>query len=700
MKNLRNILLLGSILVLMGTDALAQFTPHYQWTLLEKKLMDQIIGEASGETALAHDIEMAGYTRNRLSEEYNSILWESKYVLDKLKEYGITTAKLERFGEKRPTWDGISGELWEVSPGLKKLADYDDQVAMLVSGSQNTDLEAELIWIGDARRGEYDTLAVSGKIVVTNASVGQVQPLINRYGAVGILSFNSPRPLADPLQMPYGGMGGRGGGEAKGFAFQMPPREGTYLRDRLLRNEKIKAHATVKVAMENVDLQVPTCFIEGTNPDAGEVIFSAHIFEGYIKQGANDDISGGACLLEMARMLNTMFNDGRLPRPARNIRFIWVPEFSGTGPWVNAHKDIMEKTLCNINLDMVGILLSQSQSFFNLERTTFGNAHYINDVMENYYRYVGETNRTSLVLSGREGYLNRIVAPSGSDEPFYYAIEGHYGASDHEVFNDWGVGVPAIMMITWPDLYYHTSQDLSNKLDPTQLKRCCIIGAAGAYTIASADTDMAQKIAGETTSNGIRRLGHQLARALDELSHATAENLTPLYKKVRGYIEGSLLNEIETVETTLELAPSDAGLSAVVAVQTAQLTKIGEAQLAIVDQEMKQLAARLGITPVSLKPDDTEKLAMTIIPAATPKVKESGYGGYRQSMPQTNRAQGMLSNREIANTSELERLCNGKHNALQIKYMLDTQFPRESSLKSILDYIETLKTAGLVVLKK
>jgi hypothetical protein len=699
MKTFRNSLIIG-LLLIFGLKAAAQFTPHYQWTLLEKKLMDQIIGEASGETALAYDIEMAGYTRNRLSDEYKTVLWESQFVMDKLKEFGITTAQLERFGEMRPTWDGISGELWEVSPGLKKLADYDDQVAMLVSGSQNADVEAELIWIGDGRPSDYKDLDVKGKIVVTNAGAGSVYNLITEGGALGILSFNSPRPLADPIQMPYGGLGGRGGGAAKGFAFQMPPREGIFIRDRLLRGEKIRVHATVKVAMENVDLQVPTCVIPGTDPNAGEVIFSAHIYEGYIKQGANDDISGGACLLEMARMLNTMFNDGRLPRPARSIRFIWVPEFSGTGPWVNAHKDIMEKTLCNINLDMVGILLSQSQSFFNLERTTFSNAHYINDVMENYFRYVGETNRTSLVLSGREGYLNRIVAPSGSDEPFYYAIEGHYGASDHEVFNDWAVGVPAIMMITWPDLYYHTSQDLPNKLDPTQLKRCCVIGAAGAYTIASADAGMAMKIAGETASNAVRRMGHQLARALDELSKATAENFAPVYKKVRGYIEGTLLNETETVETSLELAPGNPELAATVAVQAAQLKKMAEAQLAILDQEMKVLASKLSLAVVSLKPDDLEKKALALIPSATPKVKEAGYGGYRQFMPGGGqRGQGGGGPSGVANSSELERLCNGKHNALQIKQMLDTQFPKESSLQGIIDYIEVLKSAGLVTTK-
>ncbi len=65
----------------------------------------------------------------------------------------------------------------------------------------------------------------------------------------------------------------------------------------------------------------------------------------------------------------------------------------------------------------------------------------------------------------------RIVAPFGADEPFWYSIETHYGASDHEVFNDWGVGVPGIMMIAWPDRWYHTSGDTADKSDATQMKR-------------------------------------------------------------------------------------------------------------------------------------------------------------------------------------------------------------------------------------
>jgi hypothetical protein len=76
-----------------------------------------------------------------------------------------------------------------------------------------------------------------------------------------------------------------------------------------------------------------------------------------------------------------------------------------------------------------------------------------------------------------------------------YSIETHYGASDHLVFNDWGVGVPGVVMIAWPDHWYHTSGGRADKADPTQMKRVAIIGAAGACTVASADDDMAVRVA-------------------------------------------------------------------------------------------------------------------------------------------------------------------------------------------------------------
>jgi len=54
----------------------------------------------------------------------------------------------------------------------------------------------------------------------------------------------------------------------------------------------------------------------------------------------------------------------------------------------------------------------------------------------------------------------------------------------------------------------------------------------------------------------------------------------------------------------------------------------------------------------------------------------------------------------IADKNELERLCNGKHNVLQIKQMLDTQSPNKSGLDAIIAFVELLQSVGLVTLAK
>jgi hypothetical protein len=428
---------------------------------------------------------------------------------------------------------------------------------MLANGSTDADVTAELVWVGSGTAAEVEAAGVAGKIAVTDGSIGGAARLACRErGALGVVAIGNSRPHFDPLQIPWSGVGSRGAPAGSGcFGFFIPPREAETLKTRLLRGETITVHAQVEATMRSYEMPDPVAYIPGADPEAPEIILSAHLFEGYVKQGANDNLSGSAALLEVARTLHTLIEDGRIPRPRRTIRFLWGPEYSGTGPWVVANKELMERTLANINLDMVGEWLSLNKGFMTLVRTTYGGPHFINDVMENYYRFVGEGNRER-IQNRRDFPLvpRRIVAPSGADEPFYYSIETHYGSSDHMVFNDWGVQVPGIMMIAWPDQWYHTSGDRPDKSDPTQLKRVVIIAAAGAYTVAAADDAMAMRLAGEIASNGTRRLGHQFVMGLERLNHATGPDLNQSYRWARAHVEAGLANESATLATVLQLA--------------------------------------------------------------------------------------------------------------------------------------------------
>jgi aminopeptidase YwaD len=694
------------IILILSLSAVSygQYTPWYYWTLLPENQMNEIIGEASGETAYKTIMETGGYTKNRRPEEYRSTFYESAYIYGKLKWYGVPGARIVRVpAGAGTTWNGIRGELWEISPGRQKLISYRDNAFQLVEGSRSADVRAELVWVGQGTAEEVSGSDVRGKIAVAHGSVGMLHANAIREGALGVIAISNSRNYIDPLQIPQGFI--RAVHTTEGvdgdFAFQMNIREGQYLRDRLLRGEKIKVHAQVETSTEPYEIQNVEAFIPGRDPDATAVIFSAHIFEGLVKQGANDNKSGGAAILEVARVLNTLISEGRIPRPQRGIKFWWGPEFSGSRPWVDMNFDQIKDAYCNINMDMVGEWLSLHNAHFNLMRTTFGNAHYVNDVVENYYRFVGEGNRER-IQNRREinPVPHRIVSPFGADEPFHYSIETHYGASDHVVFNEFGVRIPGVMMIAWPDQWYHTSGDLVDKADPTQLKRAVVIGAAAAYTIADADDDMAVKIAGEVTGNAARRLGHQMGVAMDMISRSGAEDLAVNYKKAVSLIEAHILNEKATLKSVGELESSPGALDIHIAALTTTIESIGEAHTGALESQMQIKASLLGISPVNLRPNSLEEKADSIIPELTPGAYKMGRGVLNElvnGLPAETLDEYPVTSR--FDNQEVARLVNGDRSVLDIKKMLDAQNRHDTNLSDIMNFIYRIKEAGIVTIK-
>lgn len=691
----RSKLTLALVLFFFANSLMGQeYTSPFNHSLMDEKFYDLIVGESSGDRAYYHILDIAPYERDRKSEDYKGLFMESVYVVDKLKSYGFTDAKTEFVG-KTKTWDGVSATLWEVSPKKVKMADYRDLAAILGQGSKSAHVTAELAWIGRGTQQEISSVDLKGKIAVTEASAGRVHDLAVKAGAVGIITFYSPRPLVDPIQIPNSGIRGTNAT----FCINLTPRDGYALRDRLLKGEKITVKADIETTIEETNIEVPTCLIKGSDANAEEIILCAHLFEGYVKLGANDNISGSAALLEIARTLNELIESGQLPRPKRSIRFIWIPEFEGSIPWAVQHKDILNRTLCNINLDMVGLWMSKSQSMYCLHRTTMGNPHYLNDVAENFYHYMGATNKSFVATGvGRPDALKPVVSVTGSRDPFYYSINAHYGASDHEVFNDWGVQVPGVIMITWPDNYYHTSGDRPEICDPTQLHRAIVLAAVSAYTIAEAGEEGAAKIASEVASNASKRMAIKMKYDLSLLNGATAEDFAQLYRNARFNQDAMLTNEVATLGTVMELAPASAALKELVTSLQAGVKAVWTINNKNIDAAMKIKASALGVSPIkSITLSASEKAASKVYPRTTAKVKEYGYGVLR-SIPRELMAKYGFDQRGAVNHGgEIAKLTvAGTNSILDIKKMLDAQFPNPDSLETISSYLEMLKDAGLV----
>lgn len=695
---------------LMLSPALAQLTPWFNWTILPREQMDEIAGEVSGENAWKIMADLSAYSRDRGPSEYREQFFETDVILRRLQQYGFTDARVIKYPGGK-TWDGETGELWEIKPERNKLASYLDHTAMLASGSTPAEVTAELVWAGDGSAASLKDLDVKGKIVVTEGNPAAVHDAVCQKGeAAGVIAVVPPRPDWDVVQMPWYSLrrGGRPGSadtapavEPK-FAFILPFREGYYLRERLLAGEKITVRALVKASQLDYQTQDVVCGIPGTDPAAGNLVLTAHLFEGYIKQSANDNASGSAGLVEVARTLKTLVDSGRLPRPKRSLWFLWVPEFSGTIPWVAENRALLEQTLCNINLDMIGEWPPVTGSFISLYRTTYGNPHYINDVVENYLRYVGEATREKIQLRRGHRSERRITAPTGREGVFQYSVETNVGSSDHAVFNDWTVRVPGVMINAWPDPFYHSSLDLPDKADPTQFKRICAVAAASAWTIARADTELAIQIASEVYANGLKRMGHQLTRGLEEITLAVDSEWAVRSRNAKIFMETGFQNEIQTLETVKQLSGDDR-LARQLAVLQSALRKAHEANLLAWQAHREALAAD-GVTPAAegSTPAPEEQAASRLIPVMTALVREKGYRGVSEALgalPTEVKQQYPYDRRDLGSASELQSLIDGKRSVLAIWQNLLAQFPQPATLTAVENYLRQLAAAGLVSLR-
>ncbi len=552
MKTLKTLTL---ILLLAAGILPAQFGRGIPPTFLSQNVLAAIIYEASGDMALQNEILISGVNVNRKAEEYANGYFEPKFLIEKLREYGITDARIIDLPATQPKlWDAVSAELWVTKPSLRKIADLDEVPASLCSGSSDADVTAELVYVGPGNRDSfYEGKDVKGKIVLVNGYAGGARALaVEKLGAAGIVAYGSSHPEFDPDQVGWSGIG-EGKDMKPTFGIMVSTRQGNEFRDQLERGQKIELRAVVKAQMVPYKEQMVEALIKGTDLAAEELVFTAHLYEGYAKQGANDDISGCVALLETARVLQKLVADGKIPPLRRSVRFLFVPEIEGTIAYLKKFPEIGKRFFANINEDMVGESLARNRSFFCVVQTPWSLPTWLNDVMRVYVDWMIETQRYD-----GAGTLWPVWSPTGTRDPFPAVMDAHSGGSDHIVFVDGGVRVPAVMFICWPDMWYHSSGDTPDKSDSTQLKRVVVLSTASAVTLAGAGPAEAEKIIAEVGGRGLARIGLDKIRAERRLRDAAAADLHTSYKDARNILAQGFVRETATLESTRFFIKSDA----------------------------------------------------------------------------------------------------------------------------------------------
>ena len=195
----------------------------------------------------------------------------------------------------------------------------------------------------------------------------------------------------------------------------------------------------------------------------------------------------------------------KLPRPKRTINFQWVQEISGTNAWFNAHPEKQKVLIGDLNYDMEGLRLTQSRAYWILHRTPDTFPSYLNDIAQSMMEYVAEISRERVrYRAAGYGASQPVESPNGSTDAFYIKIDKHYGSSDHVTYMQHGI--PAVIFNTWPDMWYHSSQDTPDKEDPTQYKRAAAVSTGALVALASGTDEEAARILNENLGRGFARM--------------------------------------------------------------------------------------------------------------------------------------------------------------------------------------------------
>ena len=263
------------------------------------------------------------------------------------------------------------------------------------------------------------------------------------------------------------------------------------------------------------------------------MLFSCHL--DHPRPGANDNASGCVSILEVARTLRRLIDQGLLPKPRRSLRFIWPAEIEGSLIYLSSRDDA-DNIKAIIHLDMVGGG-PVTKAVFRVSGGPMSTASFIADVGHAIGEFV---NVQTLAYASGSDVSYPLVSKEGGKEPLMAIMEGLDLGSDHVVFNDSSWGIPGLYLHDWPDRYIHTNFDSSANIDPTKLKRSAFIAAVSGWFLATMDDSSVPSLLALLQENAVSRKGQFMA-----LSKQMSEADAIAVELVRQKLEIAKLQSIE-----------------------------------------------------------------------------------------------------------------------------------------------------------
>lgn len=406
----------------------------------------------NGATAKEHTRNISQYYRSHGSSGYHSAL---EYIHNEIKKLGLDEVTVETFPLNSlgadnvqyttdgfyPAWEPISVESSIVSPVNEKIVSYSDTPTCITWYSKSTPpggITAEICDIGSGLNvSDYDGIDLKGKIALATGkspedTLRTYELAVEKFGAIGLISDCLIGPIPGyrtrEITPDFVSLNRLSRKHNDSWAIMISGRKGARLRD-LLANGPVKIHVELEAKTFDGQGETLIAAIKGSELPDEEAIVIGHVTNP--RPNANC-ASGPALMIELARTYSSLISEGKIPRPKRTIRFLFVPEGTGSKAYATDHKDTLDKIVGAVCLCGVGQIQDLCKSLLTLSRTTDSVPSYLNDVAY------------SFLENGV-----KIATP-----PLRYREIPYSPFSDNSTLNL--VGVPTVLIASEPNIFFHT----------------------------------------------------------------------------------------------------------------------------------------------------------------------------------------------------------------------------------------------------
>ena len=684
-------------------------------TPLPQSVLDILANEVSGQMAYNNEVLLAGAPVLRDEKELTGTFFETQKLCELARAAGLDNARTLSYPGQGTFTYPLEGELRLVRPSTSLIARLGADAALVADAAGDIDLTADLVYVPPPDEAAIKAMLAGGPQERYRGKVAlmwshpqrQEAQALDAAGLAGVIAFGSQDRYSDPDQVLYSG-GPYERMKNMKFGLTVSWRQWSELLDDVEHGRKPAVHCRVVSRTYPERSEAVAASIPGTEPGKKGIVFTAHLFEGAIKRGANDNMSGCVAELEIARALTRLIKQGLLPRPRRTITFLWADEIGGTMAYLKANPEFGPSLSADINMDMVGEGLRQNNAVFILTEATNALPSYLDGLGRSILNYIWRTNDIVYLPDSPDNPRGEQVFPrplwekNGSRDAFRFDVQQATGGSDHISFANPSVGVPAVSLNVWPDQWYHSDRDTPDKSDPTQLRRVAFAGAAMAWAAANCDDKVLAATAEAVFAFGLSRLARRdLPGALHELEAPGPRGLAAALRRASNLVDLGLEREEGALASLEAIAPGSSEARGILALKTDQWRAYAQQVRGLVETTARLRAGQMGAAPPSRPaPTALERKWESVVPALTDKVKgkefwleaSPSYRDYVKAHPEALRSLtiGWGQRRAILD------FIDGRRPATVIRNRAEAQTGTDIPLEGAVAYLEFLKAAGWV----